>query len=370
MTHFFDMDSKITAQLQTANNKLSKVKIRNKGNKLYIRGTLPPKPGDGILPRQYELSTGLAFTAEGVKIALARSQEIESRLNLEKFDWADYIENGEFGIKTISKWLEEFENHYWNVNQKTDNRGKGYDNHYKIFFNKLPQEESLSESTVIKILTQYQADSCLRAKAYIAYNALLNFAKIKHDLKQYKTNYQSNLQREIPTDEEIIQIVEATPEPWRWTMAMLATYGLRGHEFKNLDCSKIGVSPYIVYVDQDTKTGKRAVYPVPPQWVTRWQLWNINPPKIDTALINYYYGKRISDSIRNIMRRKIGKIISAYHLRDAYAIRCSVLNVDAAIASKWMGHSLDVHWRSYLKFFNEAQYKQAWEKMLENNEEI
>jgi hypothetical protein len=78
------MNTRVDQQVEAANKKLSRLKIRNKGNKLYLRGTLPPKPSDGILPRQYELSTGLPFTQEGIKVALARAQEIESRLILEK----------------------------------------------------------------------------------------------------------------------------------------------------------------------------------------------------------------------------------------------------------------------------------------------
>jgi hypothetical protein len=42
--------------------------------------------------------------------------------------------------------------------------------------------------------------------------------------------------------------------------------------------------------------------------------------------------------------------------------------VDAAIASKWMGHSLTIHWKSYLKFFDETHHNQAWKEMNLNIE--
>ena len=109
---------------------------------------------------------------------------------------------------------------------------------------------------------------------------MLNFANIKHDLKQYNVRYKTKIERDLPSDEEIVRIVESVPEAWRWTFGILATYGLRGHEIKLLDCSKTEDPPHIVYVHSDTKSGSRPVYPVPPQWVNRWRLWEVNKPNI------------------------------------------------------------------------------------------
>jgi len=356
------MDEKTATQLNNANKRLFKIKIRAKGSKLYLRGTFPPRPDDGITPRQYELSTGLAATSEGIKIALARAQEIESRLILEKFYWADYLENGELGSKPIKCWLEEFEQHYWNTHGKTLDRQRTYYTNYHNFFKLLPENEPLTEINVIPVLIKYEANSSNRFKCFIAFNALLKFAGIVHQLDKYKTPYKTQIERELPPDEEVIQIVNDVPDDWRWTFGILATYGLRGHEFRLLDCSKIKEPPHIIYVHKNTKTGYRPVYPVPDLWVRQWKLWKIKTPPLENYDSNVIYGSNFSKKVARILTQFGYAGLTAYHFRDAYAVRCSLYGIDAVIASKWMGHSVQIHWKNYLKFFDESHHKQAWEK--------
>jgi hypothetical protein len=242
-----------------------------------------------------------------------------------------------------------------------------YRDSYTLYLKQLSQDAPLTESEAIRVISKYSANSAGRTKAYIAMNALLNYAGIKHGLKQYRTSYKPKVERTLPSDDELIQIIETIPYRWRWTVAMLATYGLRGHELKDLDCSKMELAPHIVYVNKDTKTGTRAVYPVPPQWVSRWQLWNVVPPPINEYPTKYEYGKSLNLHAKRIVLRHTKVNLTMYYLRDAYAVRCSLMGIDAAIAAKWMGHSLKVHWDSYLKFFDERNHKQAWEKLLNND---
>jgi hypothetical protein len=56
--------------LEQANAKIDRVKIRQKRNRLFLRATLPCKPGQGDGTKQYELATGCRNTDQGIKIAL------------------------------------------------------------------------------------------------------------------------------------------------------------------------------------------------------------------------------------------------------------------------------------------------------------
>ncbi len=58
-------------QIQAANAKLTKIKILRRGKFSSLRGTLPPKPGDGIKPKRYTISMGLPATRQGLQIAIA-----------------------------------------------------------------------------------------------------------------------------------------------------------------------------------------------------------------------------------------------------------------------------------------------------------
>jgi integrase len=227
----------------------------------------------------------------------------------------------------------------------------------------------LTEDVIVKSLLVYPASSSSRTFCYIAYNALLKFANVKNSLKKYKTEYKTKVLRELPSDSAVVEIVNKVPDHWRWTFGMLATYGLRGHELRSLDCSRMKDEPHIIYVSEKTKTGHRAVYPVLPEWVNKWELYNVNLPPINVDInANIKYGTSLSQNIGKILDRIGYEDITAYHFRDAYAVRCSLVGIDAVVSAKWMGHSLKEHWDSYLKFFDEVHHKQAWDKVFGKNQ--
>jgi integrase len=355
-------------KIEKLNNKLNKIKLRIKGNKIYLRGTFPAKPNDGLLPKQYELSTKLNADDYGIKIAFARAQDMESKLILDKFKWDDYIEAGEMGEKPISKWIEEFETNYWLTHDFTPNRYITLKNNYLQYFKHLPLDKQLNQKIIEPLLAESLPSSAKRKTSLIAYKALLNFAKINHNLDKFKSSYKPKIKREIPTDKEIEDIVESIPKEMQWSFAMLATYGLRIHELAKIDINKIKQEPHVIYVAEETKTKSRAVYPVPPQWVNKWSLWNKHLPENvkEKDLPNCFFGNYMACRFRYMAYRYSNRQkFSQYFFRDAYAIRCNLYGIDSSIASKWMGHSLTVHFNSYLKYFDEIHHQKTWDKMKE-----
>ncbi len=79
-------------RLEAANKIFSKTSIRQRGEKLSIRGAFPQKPGDGDFCKSYEISTGKPSTPAGLKMAAAIAQEIDSLLIREKFEWGPYLQ--------------------------------------------------------------------------------------------------------------------------------------------------------------------------------------------------------------------------------------------------------------------------------------
>ncbi len=57
----------IDKKLAELNHDLRLIAVRCKGNRLYLRGTFPPKPGDGTKPKHYEIATGKPATPPGLK---------------------------------------------------------------------------------------------------------------------------------------------------------------------------------------------------------------------------------------------------------------------------------------------------------------
>jgi hypothetical protein len=62
---------------------------------------------------------------------------------------------------------------------------------------------------------------------------------------------------------------------------------------------------------------------------------------------NIRLGAKISQKFNKL------DIPSPYHFRDAYAITGEVLNYNPALVAQWMGHTLDVHYKKYLRHINQ-----------------
>jgi integrase len=205
----------------------------------------------------------------------------------------------------------------------------------------------------------------------MAYAALAKFAEITVDLKPLRSDYspKSVSPRDLPTDEQILEVAERFTDPgWRWIYGMLATYGLRDHEVFRLDTSRLQESPHILEVLDDSKTGRRQVFPCPSGWAEHFKVWEVQFPSFRTQLEgmnNNALGEKISSKF---WAMKLP--FTPYALRHAYAVRTAVLGVEVAIASRWMGHSVAVHTRTYHQFLNEGHNIRAWEMMREREQKF
>lgn len=345
-------------KIDQANQKLDKTRIIQRGQKLALRGTFPPKPGQGEKPKQYTISLGLPVNLDGIKIALIKAQSIEADLIYDRFSWQIKPE-----VLTVEKAIALFEVDYWATREKTLNRTRNYKYDYQRHFLYLPQDEVLRASLLKKALLTTRADSRERRGMAIAYRALLNHFEIKNDLNKYKGNYSPTIKRQIPTLEEIDQYYALIKSPqWRWVFGIIACYGIRPHEIFHLDCSKMQEHPPVLRIGEDTKTGSRLVYPLPDE--KRIRLWKLENPVLPKIKIegksNIELGQKVSQRFWEY------KIPSPYHFRDAYAIRGEILNYNPAIIAQWMGHDLDTHYKQYLRHTNQMHFNEAWKTQQSN----
>ncbi|NJN21066.1 MAG: hypothetical protein HC812_07610 [Leptolyngbya sp. RL_3_1] len=136
----------------------------------------------------------------------------------------------------------------------------------------------------------------------------------------------------------------------------MATYGLRNHEaFLCTLEARDGVT--VAIIPDDTKTGHHIAYPHPAHWVELWLIGTLTRPKL-TVRANEEYGAKTAANWRE--RRLPG---TPYALRHAYAIRCHAAGVKVAIAAAWMGHSPDMHLKTYQKWISESVHRQAWREL-------
>ncbi len=196
-----------------------------------------------------------------------------------------------------------------------------------------------------EILTS-NAGTRTREKLCFAYGAIARFAGIEAKFSDLAAGCKSKIQRDLPSDAEIETMRDTIANPaWQWIFGMLATYGLRPHEVFKLDCSEISSLPGWLRVLRDTKTKERLILPLKPKWRSEWKLWDVSLPKtITQGKTNQEIAGKVTPSLH-----EQGIKLTAYHLRDAYAIRASVLGIDPAIVARWIGHSLKTHFDKYHK---------------------
>ena len=185
---------------------------------------------------------------------------------------------------------------------------------------------------------------------------MAKFAGLDIDLKKYKGHYsKAKLSpRNLPSDELIIETFYSIKNPqWQWLFGMMATYGLRPHEVFNIDLN----SDFPIVDILDGKTGARRVWALPPQWVKDFDLTNIKMPNCSGS--NRDLGDRVGTFFR---RNKIP--FKPYDLRHKWAIRAIELGLDVSLASKQMGHSVQVHCEVYQRWLDDSVHQKAYDNLF------
>lgn len=127
------LDSKILEKLEEANERLKVsnvgISILNRNHKLYLRGILPPKDGQGKSKRQ-EIAIGARATASGIRFAEAEARKVGALVDCKEFSWEPYlrikkqgpVEEGE-PVPLIGELTQRFEESYFQRRARTPKSG-------------------------------------------------------------------------------------------------------------------------------------------------------------------------------------------------------------------------------------------------------
>lgn len=304
---------------------------------------LPPKPHSGKMTHyQQRISLGYKGSPAGIKRAEADALRLASDLITGKFSWADWIDVFSANTVTVGEILERFKNEYLSKHSITS-----WSNYWGVAYKWLPSDKKLNLDLMVQVLNRHDRSSRSRQVAFIALNLLAKYLKMDVDLSPYKSTYnQSSLnERDIPSDDEIIEWHGKIPDPlWKNAFAIYATYGLRNHEifFLEFNLPKIEV--------KEGKTGSRFVYPIPISWIDLFAI-GVNCSLPVTSRDTH---KGMGQTVTNYFRR-LGVPFGVYALRHAWAIRAIRSGIPDAIAAKAMGHSLEVHSKTYQRWVGERE---------------
>ncbi|MGB3493915.1 MAG: hypothetical protein WBA57_14390 [Elainellaceae cyanobacterium] len=339
------------------------VTIRQKGNRLYLRATLPPKPRSSkTRAHQQDVTLKLYANPAGLQRAEAEARKVGALLACKEFSWSLYGQpESKSETVTIGRWVERFKTHYMQTHTLEE---RTWHRHWWEVYKRLPLDEVLSASVILAAVLKTEADTRHRKQTCQKLQKLADFAGLEIDLASYAGSYSSAKAkpRELPDDAVIMEWRDRIPyAPWRWVYGMLAAYGLRPHEA--FFCEFVEDDSNRVLQVLEGKTGPRKVYPLYVEWVERWKLWQVQKPRVKADAYEEY-GRR---TCRQFQRYEVP--FAPYNLRHAYAIRASVVfKFPVATAAAYMGHAPTVHWNLYNRWISDEQHAQEFERQMNRSD--
>lgn len=370
---------KLDQQLQQVNQRLKLAQlglhIERRGQRLSLRGTLPPRPGSHRLrPYQQRLSLGLPATPSGLKAAEREAKIIAAKLLENTFRWQDYERVkglGRLGELSLGEQIAAFETAL--LTQGEISRTT-WETAYAPYLRQLLKaaaahpDHSLAE-LIYGLLQQIPADQRQRQVACTAFQGFCRFLAVELPipLSQFWGTYsRRSLQpRDLPSDEEILAAYQQIPNPqWRYVYGLMATYGLRNHEVFFCDLSSLvtGDPEGMIEVQETTKTGCHQVWPFPPQWVEVFGLRSPQLPRINRDLTQTTL-QRIGQRVNQQFRR-YGLPFRPYDLRHAWAVRTIHYGLPDTVAARMMGHSVAIHTQTYHRWLTLRDQRQAVARVL------
>lgn len=352
----------IAGKLRQVNGRLKATKVgvtvEQYGDRLRLRATLPPKPGSSQAePSQQRVSLGLPANPDGLRRAEKEARLLGAQLAAREFEW------GRWGVvgTVVPTWscgaaIEAFKAAYLAAGGTADT----WEGDYYKPLRKLPQAATLGAELLRQLVEGTTPHSRSRVRCCVAAAALAKFAGVEFDARPYRGNYSPTkvAPRDLPTDAAIVEARHSVQNPaWRWVFGMMATYGLRNHEVFHLDLSCFPR----VKVQETTKTGAREVWPCYPEWAEEWGLNNPIFPPVDLGRSN----QKIGHSVSKYLSPRLAFV--PYDLRHAWAIRTLLFGWPVELSARQMGHSVDVHTRTYQRWISSQQIESVYRLLVERS---
>ena len=358
-------------ELETINQKLKaagiKLKVVIQNRKLYLRGTLPPRPGAASnTPKQTLLALKLDATPYGYKMAQSKAYEVWAALGQNRFFWDDYIDTSDW--QTCAAWIERYKKHWFKIKGDTQKNQFYWEREIWLLGLKcLPPGLDLTAELLEEVAQSKPPNTRSRQRIVQILTRLAKFADIPVDLSAYQGDYSASRvqSRNIPSDEDISTARNGIVNPqWRLVYTRMAIYGLRDHEAWH--CQIDSSSPHSCRV-LSGKTGPRdGVMPLYLEWATAWQPWIGELPVVNFQGDMRIYGERTARAFK-----RAGVPFTPYNLRHAYAIRASVVfKFPVAVSARMMGHSPNVHLNTYNRWIASQHTLNTYKEIMTNSHHV
>ncbi len=373
----------LQAQVDKANYLLKKKKvgatvyIRKDG--FFLRAYLPSKtnPDWNKLTQQW-IPIGLKAHNKNLKKASDLAKELGAEKASRLFTWDKWLEKDEYQPPTKKKrsylmkdLLKEFDIWYWNQpnkNRENTSNKKGYQ-HILNYLNKLGGNKLLNLKNVRELAETYPHGSKSQMEIAKQFFRLAKFADIQ-DLKKFgewavptQQNYKPK-KREKLSDNDYFEFAKAVREDpkWGWAVAAMLVFGCRTSEIWSVQpYEKQGkILAKIITVDKATKPDEwRISLALEQEWARELNILEVSKDWEINTLEDYDGAKvkSVGDRFRKWFKKKCAEHnveFQPYDLRHSFGHRTANKNISTVNASKWMGHSPEIHSKTYQSGYDEG----------------
>jgi integrase len=379
-------------------------RLEIRGQRLGLRGPLPPRPGSSQSnPTIQRLSLGLRASEDAVEEALAHLHQVQLQLKLGTFRWQDWQRptsrpaepapgkkeakeqgRGASGTEPTGSLLNALDSFREAFHQEPRRRRfpsgarSTWRSAYQPYLRRLraigeQSGQDLDGALLTTVLESYPVASRSRQQCALVLGALAQHLALPlpADWQELGRGYGLHAARfrPLPSDAQILQVLDRIPNPqWRLVYGLMATYGLRNHEVFFCDVSALGPGgDRVVRVLPTSKTGEHQVWPFQPEWVEHFALERLALerralPSITTDLrvtSLRTVGQRVSEQFR-----RYDLPLTPYDLRHAWAVRTIHIGLPDTVAARMMGHSVGIHNRTYHHWITRRDQQQAVDAAL------
>ncbi len=350
--------SELNGKLRQVNGRLKASKVgvtvEQHGDRLRLRATLPSKPGSSkVGPHQQRISLKLPANPAGLRQAEKQARLLGAQLAAREFNWADWGLATGGDAWTCGSAIDALKEKYLAEGGTLDT----WNGDYWKALKKLPPDAHLTSEVLETLVLGTKANTRTRVRAATAAGALAKFVGLKFDGQALRGNYSPTKvsPRDLPDDKAIVYVRNNVHNPaWKWVYGMMATYGLRNHEVFHLDL----VNFPRIQVLETTKTGAREVWPCYPEWATDWELSKVLLPPVELDRSNQALGHSVTRYLSPLLP------FQPYDLRHAWAIRTMTFGWPVELSARQMGHSVEVHTRTYQRWITGHQIQSVYELLV------
>ena len=163
-------------------------------------------------------------------------------------------------------------------------------------------------------------------------------------------------ERDLPTLDQLEALINQTRnhKQYGWMTAGLIIYGCRPGEIGSLQPDANGTARCVTIKEKGVLPKWRTALALPVDWIEKFDLLDVNNPFAFDSPSDYDsdLSHRQTQNWGKWIKRQLDGL-QLYDCRHAWAVRSIYENLNASFAAKCMGHSLDIHNRSYHRYFTE-----------------